>query len=86
MCGQGAIDSSTKGLQGPRQVVTSYQEKSYTVMCGTKFLEKSPKEFLKSLMVQELCSKKPKSRPGGKFTPPLGSMCVNIIVYRTGVT
>ena len=33
-------------------------KKSYTVMCGTKFWEKSPKEFLKSVIVQELCSNK----------------------------
>ena len=45
-------------MTSPLDVMTSYQEKSYTVMCGTKFWEKSPKEFLKSVMVQELCSKK----------------------------
>ena len=45
-------------MTSPRQLVTSYQGISYTVMCGTKFWEKSPKEFLKSVMVQELCSKK----------------------------
>ena len=33
-------------------------KKNYTVMCGRKFWEKSLKEFRKSVMVQELRSKK----------------------------
>ena len=41
-------------MTSPRQVMTSYQEKNYTVMCRRKFWEKSPKEFWKSVMVQEL--------------------------------
>ena len=41
-------------------MVTSYQETSYTVMCGRKLREKSPKEFQKSVngsavMQQNVC-------------------------------
>ena len=55
-------------MTSPRQVVTSYQETRYTVMCGRKFWRKSPKEFQKSVLW--LRSYAAKSRPGGKFTPP----------------
>ena len=43
-------------MTSPRQTVITYQETNFTLMCGRKFQEISPKEFYKSVMVPELCN------------------------------
>ena len=64
-------------MTSPRQVVTSYQETSYTVMCGRKFWEMHHRNFRNLLGFRSYATK---SRPGGKFTP-LGSMRVKRLFY-----
>ena len=62
-------------MASPRQVVTSFLTKKVTRSCaGQNFGKSHQRKFQNLLWFRSYAAI---SRPGGKFTAPFGSMCVN---------